>query len=104
MGTDFNFEPHFWSTDGMTAPACGLSSYDDLDGLEALIEVGASGFLSKRSVSNQLPENSSVLRKGMVYRKTPVKESADKITRWRPRTMTTVQMFSQGRTNEFRAK
>jgi DNA-binding NarL/FixJ family response regulator len=44
-----------------------LSSYDDLDCVEALIEVGASGFLSKRSASNQLPEAIRAVRVGKTF-------------------------------------
>ncbi len=42
-------------------------SYDDLDCVEALIEVGASGFLSKRSASNQLPEAIRAVRVGKTF-------------------------------------
>ena len=41
-----------------------LSSYDDWECVEKLIEVGARGFLSKRGASNQLPEAIRAVRRG----------------------------------------
>jgi len=44
-----------------------LSSYDDLECVEQMIDAGASGFLSKRSVANQLVDAIRAVRSGRSF-------------------------------------
>jgi len=44
-----------------------LSSYDDLECVEQMLDAGAAGFLSKRSASNQLVEAIRTVRSGRTF-------------------------------------
>lgn len=44
-----------------------LSSYDDLECVERMVEAGAMGFLTKRSASNQLAEAIRMVRSGRMF-------------------------------------
>src|SRR5262249_21826047 len=44
-----------------------LSSYDDLECVEQMVEAGATGFLTKRSASNQLVEAIRTVRSGRTF-------------------------------------
>lgn len=44
-----------------------LSSYDDLECVEQLLDAGATGFLSKRSAAMQLPEAIRAVRSGRTF-------------------------------------